>query len=81
MTDETATAQPQPGRLVSAAVRAIWVLGMLLVGAFAVCSLYSLGIYAKDVVSGISATRVVWVGVALLVAGVVWGLVIWDRGP
>ena len=81
MTDETATTNPQRGRLVSATIRAVWVLGMLLVGAFAVLSVYSLGVYAKEVVGGISATRVAWVGVALLVAAAVWALVIWNRGP
>ena len=81
MTDQTAIDASERGRFASAAVRAIWALGVLLVGAIAVFSVVYLGLYAHDAVVGLSATRVLWVAGALLVGGSVWALVIWNRGP
>ena len=81
MTDHTMTEQPQQGRFGSAAVNVIWALGLLMVGVVAIFSVVYLAIYAHDVLVGMSARRVLWVAGAVLAAGAVWALVIWNRGP
>jgi hypothetical protein len=52
-----------------------------MVGAVAVFSVVYLAIYAHDVLVGVSARRVLWVGGAVLLAAAIWALVIWNRGP
>ena len=81
MADRTTTDEPQPGLFGSVTVKVAWALGLVLVGAIAIFSVVYLAVYAHDVLVGMSATRVVWVGGAVIVAGVVWGLAIWNRGP
>jgi hypothetical protein len=69
------------GRLAAVVVRAIWALGVLLVGAIGVFAAVYLARFGRDLLMGVDTARLAWAGGAAILAAAAWALVISNRGP
>jgi hypothetical protein len=69
------------GRLGSAAVKAAWALGMLLLAAITIWSAYELLRFGRSAVSVHDLARFSWVGGSIAAFAALWGFFLWNRGP